>query len=190
MSKTTNTPKDALFEIEDVLVSQNYDQQVEVKKEPLSVDVRKPNRNTFFRTFSDSANWPTVATVNEQYETYLVAAKLKEAIHGCRSTTLIPWMDRNGGLFIYPMNQPLEGYTPTDWYKTASQGVIQAQKAWVKMASNKKAQNYDLVIAKGDLPPPLWPDPFDMADLVKRAFAERFIADLDHPVIRRLEGQE
>jgi len=189
MSKKTE-PQETVFDIGDVLVPQNFDQQVEVKKEPPPVNVRKPGRDTFFQTLPDSANWLTVATVKELYETYLVAAKLKESIHGCRTTTLVPWIDRYGNVSVYPLNLPLEGYSPTGWFTTASDAVIQAQSGWLQMASNRSAQAYDLVAPKGNLPEPAWPEPLDIKDLVQRAFADKYIGSLDHQVIRRREGQE
>jgi hypothetical protein len=47
---------------------------------------------------------------------------------------------------------------------------------------------YDVWEATGQLPEPEWPQtPFP--DLLRVAFRDRYIADANHPVLRRLRGE-
>jgi hypothetical protein len=47
---------------------------------------------------------------------------------------------------------------------------------------------YEVYEAVGDLPEPAWPQ-VGFQETLTIAFKTRFITDLDHPVIRRLQGE-
>ena len=47
---------------------------------------------------------------------------------------------------------------------------------------------YEVYEATGELPDPEWPD-LSFEDIMKVAFKDRFITGMDHPVIRRLNGE-
>jgi hypothetical protein len=47
---------------------------------------------------------------------------------------------------------------------------------------------YDVFPASADFADPAWPE-VDFKQLVQVAFKDRFIRDMNHPVVRRLRGE-
>jgi hypothetical protein len=75
-----------------------------------------------------------------------------------------------------------------EWSRTALEAVNRATTSWVRVAANLSLGAYDLFEAAGQLGEPDWPQtPFN--ELLKVAFKDRFINDLNHPVLRRLRGE-
>ena len=63
-----------------------------------------------------------------------------------------------------------------------------AKEMWVRVAANMGAGYYDVSVATGDIPEPEWPD-IEFQKILEIAFRDKFINDLDHPVVRRLRGE-
>ena len=60
-------------------------------------------------------------------------------------------------------------------------------KSWVRVKSNMDLGAYEIFEAAGSIPDPIWPDlSFDA--ILRIAFKDRVIRDLDHPVVKRLRG--
>ena len=58
----------------------------------------------------------------------------------------------------------------------------------MRVVANLSLGAYDVFGATGQLGEPEWPDlPF--RELLRIAFKDRFISDLDHPALRRLRGE-
>jgi hypothetical protein len=55
------------------------------------------------------------------------------------------------------------------------------------MKTNLKKKRYDIQIAKNGKEAPVWPDE-TYESLVARAYGDRIIRDLNHPVVRKLNG--
>jgi hypothetical protein len=64
-----------------------------------------------------------------------------------------------------------------------------AEKQWVRMRSVKGIGGYHITVADGAFAKkdPEWPtEPF--SELLKTAFAGKYIDNLQHPLVRRLSG--
>jgi hypothetical protein len=73
------------------------------------------------------------------------------------------------------------------WNESMVHAIRAAEKDWVRVEANMSASQYEIIIAKGDLGEPVWPDR-PMEDLVLEVFKDRIIKDMDHPLLRQLEG--
>jgi hypothetical protein len=62
------------------------------------------------------------------------------------------------------------------------------ETSWVRVESNMEAGQYQVIVAQGDLGPPVWPIQ-SMDQLVLQCFEGRIIQSDDHPLIRQLEGR-
>jgi hypothetical protein len=60
-------------------------------------------------------------------------------------------------------------------------------REWVRLVPNQAAGTYDTYAASAALPEPEWPE-LTLRALLELAFGERFVASVDHPVVRRLRG--
>ncbi len=54
--------------------------------------------------------------------------------------------------------------------------------------ANMGAGTYDVLEARGQFPDPVWPE-VTLEKLLELAFKDRFIDNLDHPVLKRLRGE-
>jgi len=58
---------------------------------------------------------------------------------------------------------------------------------WVRMKANRDLGAYEIFEAESVMAEPVWPE-LSFQQLIKTAFRDRIIADINHPVIRRLRG--
>ena len=62
-----------------------------------------------------------------------------------------------------------------------------ATRVWVRVKANMNLRAYDIFEAESTLTEPEWPE-LGYWDLIKIAFRDHLITDLDHAVIKRLRG--
>ena len=174
-------------------LSQDYAATLGVRKALLTVPVRKPAREWWVQTHPDESYRLNTAVLElkEDRETYLVAPTLwpdlaTEATFSPRA--LVTSITRQGVLFIWPIRLPGSDGRIDDWNRSALEAASMARGQWVRVAANMSLGAYDVFRATADLPAPVWPQtPF--AELLRVAFKDHYIADLDHPVLRRLRGE-
>jgi hypothetical protein len=58
---------------------------------------------------------------------------------------------------------------------------------WVRIKANRDLGAYETWEAESVMAEPVWPE-LSFQQLIKIAFRDRIIADIDHPVIKRLRG--
>jgi hypothetical protein len=166
-----------------------------VKKALLSVPVRKPDKAWFVRVHPEEGYRLQTAVIELKEdrggETYLVASSLwpelaAEATFSPRA--LFTAINRQGVLFLWPIRLPTPDGRVDEWSRTALEAANLATKGWVRVAANMSLGAYEVSQATGQLGDPEWPQvPF--RELLRVAFKDRFIDDLNHPVLRRLRGE-
>ena len=171
-------------------LSQDFTAQVGVKKELLTVPVRKPNRQDFVRVHPDEAYRLSTAVLElkEDRETYLVDPSLLSELPGeVVPMTLFTAINRQDVLFLWPVRLPGESGRINEWHRSAAEAAGRARDQWIRVAANMSLGAYEVFVATGDLPGPVWPDK-EFEELLKIAFQDRFIDSMDHPVVQRLRG--
>lgn len=188
------TSKDAVeidpFDPARLRLSQDFEAQVGVKKAIITVPVRKPDRQWFFRVHPDSS-WcleTAVIEVKEDRETYLVDPDLRSELPGeIAPKVLFTATSRQGVVFLWPVRLPSSDGRHDEWSRSALEAAEMARLRWVRVAANISLGAYEVFQATGDLPEPTWPD-LNFKTLLEIAFKDRFIRSLDHPVVQRLRG--
>src|SRR5262245_34533971 len=178
-----------------LLLSPDFAASIGVKKALLAVPIRKPDKSWFVRVHPHEAYRLQTAVIELKEdrggETYLVAPSLwpdlaAEATFSPRA--LFTAINRQGVLFLWPIRLPGPDGRVDEWSRTALEAANLASKGWVRIAANMGLGAYDVFEARGQLPEPDWPgEPF--RELLRIAFKDRFISDLNHPVLRRLRGE-
>jgi hypothetical protein len=163
-----------------------------VKKAILKVPVRKPDKTWFVRAHpAPEYRLETMVCEMEGNEIYLLDPELwsllsDESTVGPR--LLVTAINRQNTLFLWPIKLPGPNGKNNNWNTTLKEAAELAQKGWVRVQANMNAGQYDVGMAPPGLPEPAWPSmPFQ--DLLKLAFKDHLIDDLDHPVLRRLRGE-
>jgi hypothetical protein len=171
------------------------DDDVLVKKVLLSLPVRKPGKNEFFRVNPDPEfiiDAPLYEHENGlSRELYWIHPDLVGDLHSeLRWVRLFYCKSRRGVDFLWPAKLPsAEAAGPgRAWSESALEIAETAMKHWVRMAGNMDSGRYELFIAQGDLGEPGWLDK-SPRDVIELAFKGRVIDDADHPVIQELYGR-
>lgn len=186
-----NSTLDNPFDPSKLRLSQNFAETVGVKKALITVPVRKPGKQDFVRVHpSDDYRLETaVLELKEERETYLVAPELwTELPSELTPKALFTTINRQGVLTLWPVRLPGEDGRLDEWNASALQAAEMAQKDWVRVAANMSLGAYEVYEATGDLPDPVWPE-MAFSDILKVAFKDHYITEIDHSVIRRLRGE-
>ena len=164
-----------------------------VKKVLTTVPVRKPSKEWFIRTHADGSYHihTCVIELKEDSEVYLVDRPLWDVLAGEATfgpRALITTINRQGVLFLWPIRLPGPDGRLDEWNRSALELSQLAAKKWVRVQANRSLGAYEVFEAAGDWGEPKWDVP-SFSDLLRLAFKDKFIRDLDHPVLRRLRGE-
>jgi hypothetical protein len=152
--------------------------KIEVKKPPKDHFVHAhpaPEFNGVFPLYGDSEA--------KRYDPYLIAPELTlppQAQVNVVSTRLAVAITDTGGVFLWYVIQ-----TGSDWQESGDNCILAAMTRWVKVTSN--SSGYDIAFPEVELPKPVFPD-LAFGEYLARAFKGRYIASVDHDVIKRLAG--
>ncbi len=185
-------PRTAIFDPARLRLSQDFSANVGVKKALITVPVRKPNRQEFVRVNPDPEYGlqTAILEIKEEREVYLVGPSLWPEMPGeIVPTQLHTAVNRQGVVFLWPIRLPGEDGRQMEWHRSLFQAAEMATKGWVKVQANMSLGAYEVFEATGNLPEPEWPNK-TLEELLEIAFKDRFIANPDHPVLRRLRGEE
>lgn len=179
------------FNMEQLRLSPNYGADLNVKRVLNVVPCRKPHSQEWFMTSADPANQfdTYVLESKEDREVYLVDRSLWPSLAGeLKPKGLILTVNRQNVAFIWPLRLPGEDGRLDAWSMSARDAAQRATKSWMRMSANMALGAYEVFEATGDLPPPKWPQE-SFAQLIQIAFKDHYIADPNHPLLRRLRGE-
>ncbi len=188
----TSSAQPAKFDFNKLRLDQNFQNTGGVKRALVTVPVRKPHRQEFFRVHPDEAYQFTanVLELKDEREIYLVDRDLWEELGDELSPRVLHVaITRQGVPFIFPVRLPNADGRLDSWSASAAQGVALAKARWIRLSSNMDNGAYDVLEATAPIPEPEWPG-VDMQTILNIAFRDRVIATADHSVVRRLRGLE
>ena len=162
-----------------------------VKKVLTVVPCSKPNKHNFVRVHPDATYHLETAIFEDkiQGENYLVAPDLWADLSLEVSPVLLfTAVTRHNDVFLWPVKLPGLDGRKNHWHESALAAAELAMKDWVRMSANMPAGRYDVAVATGSLPDPIWPTE-TFQDLLRRCFENRFIDSPDHVVAQKLRGE-
>jgi hypothetical protein len=181
-----------LFEnLEELKLDQNFSEAIGVKKQITTIPIRKPGRQDFIQVHPDESYRleTAILELKEERENYLVSPKLWQELAGeITPKMLYTAVNRQDVCFIWPVRLPDETGRLDAWNQSAHKAAYIAMETWVRVTSNLSLGAYDTCTATGELPEPEWPD-ISFQEILKIAFGDYQISNLDHPVIQRLRGK-
>ena len=181
------------FDPERLKLSQDFASSVGVKKELITIPVRKPSKEWFIQVHPDPKMrlQTGVIELKEDREIFIVDPALWPTL-SAESTfsprLFVTAMNRQGVLFLWPIRLPGADGKLDEWSKSALVAVNIARGQWVRVAANMSLGAYEVFTAPGAFSEPEWPDK-SLRDLLSIAFKDRLIDSLDHTVLRKLRGE-
>ena len=172
---------------------QDFASQTSVRPVFTTIGVRKPNRQEFVRV-REGENWKFETgcfTDGESGEVYMVPQALWPELQGeVRPTCLVTCLSRNSNVpFLWPLKLPGPDGRPNRWNESAIEAASLAEQQWLRVVADMSAGCYVPQIATGNLADPEWPAGLTLNDLIRLAFRDRLIDDIQHPLLRRLRGE-
>lgn len=174
-------------------MSQEFAADLGVRKEILTVPVRKPDKAWWVRTHPAEAY--RLATLllelKEEREIYLIHPRLWGELSTEATVSpklLVTAITRQGVLFVWHIRLPGPDGRIDDWNRSSQQAADLARERWIRITANQSLGAYDVYRAPADLDDPQWPET-SFNDLLEVAFRDHRIDTLDHPVLRRLRGE-
>lgn len=179
------------FDPKRLKISARFREGQDVRKVIVSIPVRKPGRQEFFRAHPDLDMWleTTVLELKEDRLTYLVEPGLAPHLPGeAVPKLLVPTITTQGTLALWPIRLEDERGRLDEWNTVALEAAERARTKWIRLMANMGAGTYDVLEAAGTFSEPTWPE-LSLRQMLSMAFKERVIGDLDHPVLKRLRGE-
>ncbi len=180
------------FDPKRLRISQGLGDTAHVRRVVASCPVRKPDRQEFVRVHPAPEMSIEVALLEfkEERQHYLVDPALASSLPGGEAVNkvLCTTITRHGALLFWPIKLPDENGRLDPWNDAALIAAERAKTTWIRLASNMAKGGYDVWEAQAEFPDPAWPD-VTLDKLLELAFRDRFIEDIDHPVLRRLRGE-
>ena len=197
MTTDTQTATPTMPEqVEDDLLSklrlpQTYaDAMVGVKKPLLTVAVRKPNKNEFFRVHPSHFLDCCLIEDKTERENFFVLPEVAPYVNEFVETVRLHYcVTRQEVVFLWPVKLPRDDRRGDAWRKSAAECASLAQDKWVRIAADMSLGAYQPYVAMADLGEPKWPEE-PWSQVFKLATRDRMIEGVQHPLVRRLLGQE
>jgi hypothetical protein len=161
-----------------------------VRKMLTTVPVRKPGRHDWIRVRPESNYRLQTCLIQfgDDRDFYLVPPASTAFMAGEFHVFMIyTAINRQGVVFLWPVRLPDSDGRQIEWHRSAHEAAAKATEQWIRLASNRSLGAYEILIAQGQIPEPVWPD-HSLRDLLKIAFSDRIIDKPDHEVIRQLRG--
>ena len=171
-----------------------------MKRVVTSIPIKKPKPGVEFFRIRPEAEW--------KFPTYILDLSsssdgegkflLKKALYGevietkkLKLVTIYTGITYGSGeIFFSEIAQPDAEGKDNEYNRTRRLAYKAAETQWVKLQRNDSIGAYDTVLAISNLPEPEWPEePEDMIKALEIAFKDRFIDDINHPVLKRLRGE-
>jgi hypothetical protein len=175
------------FDPANLRLDQSFTETVPVKKLLTTIPVRRPSKQSFFRVHPDPAYrgvFPVIDLKDDQEE-YLVAKPLvQELATEIVVKQLCLAITRQGTVFFLPLRLPGPDGKDMKWWSSLREHAKYAETRWIRIWANRDLGAYEAILGDENLSAPEWPD-LDFWALIKIAFRDFLVTDLNHPVVRR-----
>jgi hypothetical protein len=178
------------FDLASLRMDQSFADNPGVKKLLNTVPVRKPQPQDYNRVHPDPQYRAILGVIHlkEDREMYLITPVLANELPGeYLAVQLYTAINRQGVVFLWPVPLPRPDGKVSEWHRSAAEGAELAMKVWVRLKANMSLGAYEHWRAEITVEPN-WPE-LPYQELLRIAFKNRYIDNLEHPVVKRLLGQ-
>jgi hypothetical protein len=179
------------WDFEALRLNQSFDQIVGAQSVLTSVSVRKPGAQEWFRVHPDPS-WrlqTTILQIKEEGESYLISPSLRTDLWDeILPIVLFTAVSRQGEPFLWPVRLPKVDGRIDKFIETDLTAAKVAETQWVRRYWVPEIKSHKILAAKNLSDNPVWPE-VGFQELLKLAFRDRFIQDINHPVVKSLRGE-
>jgi hypothetical protein len=192
LAQPPEEPEDEIepFDPENLKIDQSK-LDVGISSKPIytTLAVRKPKKAEWFRVHPSDEFKTRIAFFEdeEEREIYAIVPAVSEQLepYDYKTATMYLCINRQGVPFLWPVKQSGVDGKPMRWFDSANDAVKEARKHWIRIRAD--ADSYVMYTTTIEIPEPTWPEG-TMRDMLKLAFRERIVKDMEHPIILQLRG--
>ncbi len=173
-------------------LSQDFTQDFTTKKDIVMIPVSKPHKQNFIRVNPDPKfQFPfAVIEFKETNEHFILSPSVaREIPNECIPKIFLTYIDIKGNLGLWPIRLPGADGKIDEWNSSALSIAEKAKKNWLRLVSNRTIGCYEAHVAVSLMQEPEYPE-MTFEEIVDLAFKNRVIESLDHPVIKKLRGEQ
>jgi len=156
------------------------------------VPVGKPSKTTWFKTSPDKA-FERLANMLDlgNKGSYMVSGEVARYLGGNLVKVVrlhLSW-GVDGKPFLIPITLPDKSGRPwNQWHSSLDKAVKLSMVKPVNVVSDQNKGTNLIYTSDMPFPPLMLPEGTTMADLVNIAFQEKYIDDIEHPIIKEIKG--
>jgi len=162
---------------------------IRIQKKTTTIPVKKPNCQQWFKTHATLAILVHLILYKEDGEYYLVHPAMLPyfAGHAKLFKLYLGINFPSGNLFLYPVQQPDADGNQNSWHKSSEKVILAGMEKWIQQVPEKDVGGYSINEPSGNLIDIPFPE-VDMKEVVYKAFKDKIIKDINHPVAKALLG--
>lgn len=181
----------SLIDFDALRLPTDYEALAGVKPAHLTIKIRRPDRQEWIRVHPDP-EWTFrtfTFTSQEDGELFLIDPSIQPALASeLRPVALHATINRAGHVFLWPIPMPGPDGRHNDWHSSQLVAAEKSRTQWIRVASDMSLRAYQVFTTTAPLPDPVWPE-LSRQQIYERAFRDRIIRSVDHPVLKRLRGE-
>jgi len=188
----SNISKSPELDLEKFRIDQDFATHIQARKTAISISVRRPDRQHWI-WLHPGLDWrASVGIVDDKanQRTYIVDPSiLPEVTADLVPKLLVTYATRQGTTSLWPIRLPDETGRLDTYNESALTIIEQYPAQWIRVIPNQIDRCYDVLETPSvELPAPKWPEG-GFKELFAKAFKNRVINDINHPVLKALRGE-
>jgi hypothetical protein len=185
---------DPFDDLAGLMCDQSFNETGGAKRLLTRVPVRRPRVTDWFMVHPDPAYRGNfrLCENKEESETFLVLPPVAAVLDGeptLRLYTIFTAINKQRTIFLFPVRLQERDGKWNSWHRSQYDAAERARQTWLRMISYKDIGGYDLLEAPGNFAKPDWSDLPSFAELLRIAFRDFLIDDVDHIYLKRLCGE-
>ena len=170
-------PQSEILKLDDEIDLEKFTYRQEIastiKGQITFIPVRRPHPQSWIY-ISPQAEWRghvALLEIPETRENYLISPAIVASLNGeVGLRYLVPYMDREGGIFLWALKLADSRGNFSSWATSAFRICQEFSGKWIKVKARQSSGSYDVVEAPKPLPPPEWPDGCNLKYLLNFIF--------------------
>jgi hypothetical protein len=181
------------FNLQSLKLPDFAENPIEAERIITNVPIRKPRNDMFVRCHPDPTYEQKMLTIEIKSDNgfYVVSPSLRDVLVSeplCVPRPLVPYVDADGELCIWPIRLPGADGRIDDYNRTAYEHADRARNEWGRIVANRRLGSYDFWAPRGVLKEPKWPA-MNVDAIYEIALRNRVITSLDHAILKALRGE-
>lgn len=178
------------FNLKDLVLSDSYAAPATATPKTAEIGLGYPGKLDFFRVRQDGEYQAQFLILEDTREkqTYLVTPALAGELEGDAAPAIVALCaNQHGEQFLFVAKLPW--YDGEPFATSRLEAMDRARTEWVRLRRSVSQKGYDIITAAKPFPEPAWSDE-TFEDLIRQAFKNNVIGSLDHPIVKKLRGEE